>query len=54
MAHQPSTLLPATNEQGYANFLYSLILWLAIGVFVIVEGLIVYTIFRFQIGRAHV
>lgn len=45
---QPSTLLPATTEQGHANFLYNLILWLAIGVFVIVEGLIVFTLFRFR------
>ncbi|MDW8326934.1 MAG: cytochrome c oxidase subunit II [Anaerolineales bacterium] len=46
--NRPSTLLPASIEQGYANFLYNLILVLAIGVFVTVEGLIIYTIYRFR------
>lgn len=46
--NQPSTSLPASAEQVEANFLYTLILTLAVIVFVVVEGLIVFTIFKFR------
>jgi len=46
--NQPSTSLPASTEQIAANALYTLILILAVIVFVVVEGLIIFTIYRFR------
>lgn len=45
---QPSTLRPASFETDKTFFLYNLIFWLAVLVFVVVEGVIVYTLFRFR------
>jgi cytochrome c oxidase subunit 2 len=46
--NQPSTSFPASAEQVEANFLYTLILSIATVVFVVVEGLIIFTIYKFR------
>lgn len=44
----PSTLAPASDEAGQINFLFTLILGLAAIVFVVVEGLLIFTVFKFR------
>jgi cytochrome c oxidase subunit 2 len=45
---EPSSLLPASVEMDQTIFLYNLIFWLAVIVFVVVEGLLFWTVFRFR------
>jgi len=44
----PSTLLPASDEAGSINFLFMMILVLAGIVFVVVEGALIFTVFKFR------
>lgn len=45
---EPASLLPASVEMGKTIWLYDLIFWLAVIVFVVVEGLLFWAIFRFR------
>lgn len=44
----PSTVAPASDEAGRINFLFMLILGLAAVVFVVVEGLLIFTVFKYR------
>jgi cytochrome c oxidase subunit 2 len=45
---EPSSLSPASVEMDRTLWLYDLIFWLAVIVFVVVEGMLFWTIFRFR------
>lgn len=47
-AGPPSPLAPASTEATIIRDLYAIVFWIAVGVFVIVEGLLVYSVIRFR------
>lgn len=47
-ADPPSPMLPASTEATIIRDLYTIVFWVAVGVFVIVEGLLVYSVIRFR------
>ncbi|MCS7087309.1 MAG: cytochrome c oxidase subunit II [Thermoflexales bacterium] len=47
-----SMLPPVTEDARLIKALYDLVFWLAVGVFVLVEGLLIYSVIRFRRRRA--
>lgn len=47
-AQPPSPLTPASENADVIAQLFTFVMWLAIGVFVLVEGLIIYSVVRFR------
>jgi cytochrome c oxidase subunit 2 len=47
-AQPPSPLAPASTEADIIARLFTIVFWVAVGVFVIVEGLLVYSVIRFR------